>query len=185
MEKYFGLTPEQKIELFLEEHNKKLNIEKFKMIGFFFFMFIIVAAVSVIVFQEFNILFIILMAILFTAGIGSESITRQKRGNTIHKVLYNETPNYITEKELKRNTSAINEILIINTKYTGKNYDGKLCFGENIIIDTTRNLPIKIISEKDIRKNQPCFLVCINSFENPVAIFSGEYLGNKYLTYNQ
>ena len=39
--------------------------------------------------------------------------------------------------------------------------------------------------EENIRKNDLCFVVCINSFENPVAVFKGQYTKNKYLTYNE
>lgn len=188
MEKYYGLNPEQKIEKYLKQRQKELKLIKLKPIGLFLFFFLITSFVSINVFDKFNIWFATLTPLILVFLMLSRSTFEDKKASFLYENAYYEPLNIATKEEIKKNHSLSSDIRIINTICNGKNYKGELLFGKqkSKVIFPIKPYPTQMLFfiENGIRKNEPCFIICINSFENPVAVFRGKYNGNNYLTYN-
>lgn len=187
---YIDLTPEEKIEQYLKDRQKDLKLNKYKPIILYVFFFIITSISTFIAFGEYNWYFVLLAPLVFTIGfLSSRPNWKNKTAEFMYENTYHEPLNIATEEQIKQNLSSSTNLRIINTICVGKNYKGELLFGKEsqkvlfpIKAYSTR---MKYFIEEGIRKNEPCFIICINSFENPVAVFSGRYTGTKYLTFDE
>lgn len=186
---YNGLAPEEKIEQYLKQRQKEKKKRRLIPLFIYLFFFIIAIFASCNVFNTINVWFVTIVPLLFVAGFYSRSTLSDKKASFLYEQEYHEPLHIYTKEEIKQNHSSSSDLRIINTICTGKNHKGELLFGKE------RNkvlFPIKpyktqmnFYIEENIRKNDLCFVVCINSFENPVAVFKGQYTKNKYLTYNE
>lgn len=76
------------------------------------------------------------------------------------------------------------DIRIVNTHFNQITENGLLFGTEKKILVETYQQGIQVFIERTPKKNEPCFLVCIESFELPIAVFIGRYEGNKYPTWD-
>lgn len=184
---YIDLTPDEKIEKFLEKRNCKNSST---IIGWSFVIALVLGSIVLATFIRFSesspqlkLPFIITMILFFIMTILYEPIRQKRRKrdyNFVRKI------QGLPEKNIYANPLS-NNIRIINAKLNRLSNQGYV-FGKEkeILVETgaVQQFYQSVFIETFLNPGDQCFIVCIDNFENPIAVFKGYYNGEKYLTWD-
>ena len=76
-------------------------------------------------------------------------------------------------------------IKIVNANFVKRTEHGYI-FGEErkYLVETGPSSLIEVFFEETPKKGKEYFLICLENYETPIAVFKGRYEGNKYLTWD-
>ena len=82
--------------------------------------------------------------------------------------------------------TSYNSIRIVNAKFQRIDLVKGYIFGgeKEIAINPDIQRAYNIFFEETPQKGETYFLICLESFENPIAVFKGYYSGKKYPTWD-
>lgn len=194
MEEYGYLSPDEKIEKFLEKkinNNQNITIITIIMFAALIIPFIISVITGIIkdlnngvsmlnIIIPLGPLMLVSLAFVLTNSKYTPPNARERRHQKYRKMvgLPERRPVNILFTDNKN-------IKIVNAKFVKRTEHGYI-FGQEkkFLVETGRFSAIDVYFEEIPQKGKEYFLICIENFETPIAVFKGRYNGNKYLTWD-
>lgn len=186
MNDYTYLTPEEKIEKYIKERNSKVTIHKWLWYVIFAFVLTAIIVGSFIDFQSYGTetaIVVVLIHLFFIFIFSNMKHKIRRKEYELYMKLKGETPR--PERLEDPFNTSFDSIRIINAKFKKLDKRGFIFGGEKeILIENYISRPYEIFLEATPQKGEQCFILCLENFENPIAIFKGYYNGKKYLTWD-
>lgn len=187
MEEYNNLAPNEKIKKFLLERSKKNDVLQFTVT--FIIIIVILFIASMMILRVLNAppekqTFILITVLLSAISLVLTPFMQKNSARRWH-VFMRKIKGLPPKPELKNYYSTNpKDIRIINAKFTNNHKYGYIFGKEKKILIETKYVSPKILIEGIPLKGEEYFIICLESFNFPIAAFKGYYDGKEYLTWD-